>query len=246
MSTSPVGTLKSSKLFNSRLDIIEQRVIESVQSGDLDGILAVISDAESTLNAYRQRDGSTLLHLCAISAPFNLVKTILVSVDPNIQSFDGSTALHLASAAGRLSVVEALLETPNIDDTIKDNVGRTAVDVARSKPVETAFKFAQSKFVESILTSMHQAVSKGDIKTLQSCMASKRAKSLVDINAVNQAGDTILHRAVKGGKINVIKACLSLGADAFAKNRKGKMPIEMTSSDEIKRLLKEGIITIRR
>ncbi len=46
-----------------------------------------------------------------------------------------TTPLHLAASLGRAEVVELLLEQPEIDDTIRDDKGRTCKDVARGKDV---------------------------------------------------------------------------------------------------------------
>lgn len=45
----------------------------------------------------------------------------------------GTTALHLAASLGRAEIVSLLLEQPGIDDTLRDNLGRTCKDVAKGK-----------------------------------------------------------------------------------------------------------------
>lgn len=47
----------------------------------------------------------------------------------------GTTALHLAMSLGRTEVVSLLLDQPGIDDTLRDNHGRTCKDVAKGREV---------------------------------------------------------------------------------------------------------------
>lgn len=51
----------------------------------------------------------------------------------------GTTALHLAAALGRAEIVNLLLEQEGVDDTLLDNEGHGARDVARGKDVVRVF-----------------------------------------------------------------------------------------------------------
>jgi len=50
----------------------------------------------------------------------------------------GTTPLHLAASLGRLDVVNLLLEQDTIDDSLRDNQGKTCRDVARGKDIVRA------------------------------------------------------------------------------------------------------------
>ena len=50
----------------------------------------------------------------------------------------GTTPLHLAASLGRLDVVNLLLDQDSIDDSLRDNQGRTCRDVARGKDIVRA------------------------------------------------------------------------------------------------------------
>ena len=60
------------------------------------------------------------------------------AISPNAVYPLGSkmTPLHLASSLGRVDVVELLLEQSDVDDTLRDEKGRTCKEVARSKEVQ--------------------------------------------------------------------------------------------------------------
>ena len=52
----------------------------------------------------------------------------------------GTTALHLAASLSRTDVVNLLLEQEGIDDSLRDNQGRTCLEVARGKETIRAIK----------------------------------------------------------------------------------------------------------
>lgn len=196
-----------------------------------------------TFATYRLPDCSTLLHVSAAHGPATLTKKLLeTGIDVNARSTtDGSTALHIAASAGRLTTVELLLEVEGVDDTIRNNVEETALDLAQKKPVQAAFRYARSRFVDAQLRALYMAVQQNDPERLVQIMANSRARHLVDPNVLlDNTGETVLHRAVRTGKAELVKACLQIGSDPFAKNRKGKMPIEMTQVEAIRQILKDG------
>ena len=55
----------------------------------------------------------------------------------------GTTPLHLAASLGRLDVVNLLLDQEAIDDSLRDNQGRTCRDVARGRDVVRAIDGTQ-------------------------------------------------------------------------------------------------------
>ena len=56
--------------------------------------------------------------------------------DINARDPEGSTPLHLASQLGRTEIVMLLMSQSNIDDTVRNSQGRTALEVAKGS--ETA------------------------------------------------------------------------------------------------------------
>jgi ankyrin repeat protein len=220
---------------------VHERILSAVEEGVLEKLDLIAREVGTTLRDYRAPDGSTVLHYSASHGPAELTHALVkAGVGINVQRADGFTAIHIASAMGRLSTVETLLLAPQIDDTLKDNREHTAIEVSKSRHIEAAFQYARSCFVAATMAELFNAVQKGDADKIRKCMDSNRARNLVDINETDSSGETLLHRAVKSGKIELVQACLAAGADPFAKNRKGKLPLETTPSHEIKQLLKEG------
>lgn len=195
-----------------------------------------------SIKNYRQADGATLLHLSVLCGPADMTKELLLrGVDINAQTIvDKATALHMAASSGRLTTVELLLEALEVDDTIRDNADRTPLDLVQLKPLKMIFRYARSRFVQSTLDSLNRAVQQGQPQTIINIMKNHRAAVLVDVNTPDVAGETLLHRAAQLGRKDVVKACLQIGVNPFAKNRRGKMPLELCQSDEIRELLRQG------
>lgn len=228
--------------------IVDERALfEAISEGNLERIEELLREGRTSPSSFTTRDGSSLLHLAVTQGPTALTKALLeTGIDINLQrKIDGATALHLAAMAGRLSTVEMFLAHPNIDDTLRDAAGRTPLDFAkRNKPIETAFEYARNRFITTALISIQHAVQRGDLRRLNALMQTNRIRNLVDLNGLDAAGETLLHRAVKSGKAEMVSTCLQLGCDPFLKNRKGKLPMEVTSSEEIRQLLRQGTIII--
>ena len=89
---------------------------------------------------------------------------------------------------------------------------------------------------------MHNFVHKEDLNGFKGLFSgkSKRNLHLIDVNTPNSRGDSILHEAAKSGHLEMVQACLNLGADPFQKNRKGKIPVELAKKEAIKDILKAG------
>ena len=217
--------------------------MQAIAGGEIELIERALKEFESDFASYRQADGATLLHLSVVCGPAMLTKELLSrGIDVNAQTkTDKATALHMAVSSGRLTTVEVLLECEGgIDDTIRDSAGRTPLDLAHDKPIETAIRWARNKFVEKVVKQMHRLVQKGEAEKIRELMGERRAAELVDVNTPDRSGETILHKAAKSAKVELVKACLAVGANPFAKNRRGKLPIEMTTSEQVRNLLKHG------
>ncbi len=100
----------------------------------------------------------------------------------------------------------------------------------------------RSLHIANVSKQMHQFVQKQDLDGFKGLFGgkSKRNLHLIDVNCPNSRGDSILHEAVKTGNLEMVQACLNLGADPFQKSRKGKIAIELAKKDQIKEVLKSG------
>lgn len=106
--------------------------------GDLNTGAAALHLAIRCANgAYCAPDFQTRLTLTMGSPAVETVQLLLShrAISPNGTHPPGSgtTALHLAASLGRAEIVSLLLDHPGIDDTLRDNQGRTCKDAAKGK-----------------------------------------------------------------------------------------------------------------
>lgn len=110
-----------------------QKLIDTFNFHNYDSLL----HAESTKIDPRRVAGSkqtdlviTLLFACK-NGDFEAVRRLYVQGENlNVVDYDGRSALHLAASEGHVDIIKFLLSC-NVDYTIKDRWGRTALDDAR-------------------------------------------------------------------------------------------------------------------
>ena len=93
---------------------------------------------------------------------------------------------------------------------------------------------------EKTVKILFNLVHKQKIPEIQEIIANPRNLALINFNHSNSNGETILHIAARTENEEIVKICLKLGADPFMKNRRGKIPIELTRKQTIRDLLKQG------
>jgi ankyrin repeat protein len=163
--------------------------------------------------------------------------------------------LHLAASLGRLDVVNLLLEQENIDDSLRDNQGKTCRDVARGKDIVRAIDgtrlFGSTlhhlihrfdiKDSRSFLNATYRSLLRSYILSpvndppspaLISLLDSPRVK-FIDLSYLdNDSGTSLLHEAARHKDLRLIELAVRAGADVFVRNRKGKMAYEGTGKDD--------------
>lgn len=185
--------------------------------------------------------GGNLLHVIASFGVASLIPDLLnAGVKINEQNAEGDTALHVAARNGRLTVLDQLLPRPDLDDTIVNLQGLTPYHVAKNRQISTAIEYSRSIYINQKTREMHKIVAKGDVAALRAFFDNHRNKQVINIDSPDSHGDTILHVASKMDNASLVQACLDLGADAFFKNKKNKLPIELSKDDQVKAVLKDG------
>jgi len=72
------------------------------------------------------------IHSYAFSGNKEALLKCVKDIDVNIKNPFSWTALHIAAWVGDYDIVQSLIEQPNIISDIKDNRGRSPLDVAKS------------------------------------------------------------------------------------------------------------------
>ncbi|KAI0848137.1 oxysterol-binding protein [Daldinia vernicosa] len=238
------------------------RIVEALRSGNTAAISkAVRETSESGPRASTSSigganagplDDTTVLHLAIQCAEFDVVEYVLSDgagyIDVNARDKDGNTPLHVAATQGRAPVVRLLLEQKDINDAVANNQGKLPLDVARNPDIFQQLQLARTLFVQDKVKEVQELVQTGAYDTLGQVLEEPRVKTILDINSIElpcdpvtiQAGGTLLHEAARKRDTKLIQALLLHGADPFQRDRKGKLPQQVTNDDITKAMLKRS------
>ena len=241
------------------------RVYEALRKGDTTAISKAIREgatsgsgeerrgsASSTAGTGPSLEGTTLLHLAVQCADLPVIEYILGdpagSADLNTRDKDGNTPLHVASNLSRAPVVRLLLEQPDINDSVPNYEGKTPIDLAKNPEVFQQLQLAKSVFIDEHVKKVHQLVATSNYQELEKLLMDTHFQSAVDVNggelatdpATTQYGGTLLHEAARKRDGKLIQILLLNGADPFRRDRKGKLPQDVTKDDKTRALLKKS------
>jgi ankyrin repeat protein len=231
------------------------RLFETLRGGDSAIVAKVIRDtAEEPSHA--QVEGTSILHLAIQCAEPPVVEQILsaaaanlaANIDINAQDRDGNTPLHLASMLGRVSLVRLLLAQQTADGSILNYQGRSALELTRSSEIFQLLQVDRALFAESKVQAVHEYVLRRDYDGLERLLEDLRIQAVLDINggelasdpSTIESGGTLLHQAAKNKDLKLIQLLLLNGADPFRRDRKGKLPQDITKDDKTKAILKKS------
>lgn len=237
------------------------RIVEALRSGDTASISRAIREnadngPRASISSFSIQAGTlentTILHLAIQCAEQPVVEYVLSdgagSLDINARDKDGNTPLHIAAVQGRSQVVRLLLENKEINDAIANNQGRLPIDLARNPEIFQQLQLARSLFAENKIRQVQDLILHGDFKTLEQVLEEPRFRSVLDINSTEfasdpvtvQAGGTLLHEAARRKNTRLIQVLLLHGADPFRRDRKGKLPQDVTKDEITRAMLKKS------
>ena len=219
------------------------KIFELLRSGSTDAIATAIHHNSSL-------QGTTVLHLaiqCADPAVVEQVLSSSANLDINGQDKDGNTPMHLASKLGRASLVKLLLDHKADTSTINYQ-GESALDLARTPEIFQLLQLDRAMFVEGQIAKIHGLVAHGDYEGLERLLEDPRVSSTVDVNAMElasepstlESGGTLLHEAARKRDHKLIQLLLLNGADPFRRDKKGRLPKDVTKDDKTKAILKRS------
>lgn len=201
-------------------------------------------------------EGTTILHLAIQCADPAVVEQILsvakttpgASIDINARDRDGNTPLHLASMLGRPTTVRLLLDQPDVNDSLLNYQGRSALDLAKTPDIFQQLQLSRSLFVDATVKDVQKLVGKQDYDQLQATLEDSRVESVLDVNggelatdpSTVESGGTLLHEAARKRDTTLIQLLLIHGADPFRRDRRGKLPQDVTKDDRTRSILKKS------
>ncbi|KAK4245596.1 Oxysterol-binding protein-domain-containing protein [Corynascus novoguineensis] len=237
------------------------RIVEALRNGDTASISKAIRESAdngprmSTSSVTTQSgplEDTTILHLAIQCAEQPVVEYVLSdgagSLDINARDKDGNTPLHVAAAQGRTQVIRLLLENKDINDAIANHQGRLPIDLARNPDIFQQLQLSRSLFAENKVRQVQDLILHGELKVLEQVLEEPRFKTVLDINSPEfasepntvQSGGTLLHEAARRKNSRLIQVLLLHGADPFRRDRKGKLPQDVTKDEITRAMLKKS------
>ncbi|KAI4348271.1 hypothetical protein L6164_009008 [Bauhinia variegata] len=164
-----------------RLEMTNRAVHAAARGGNLKILKELLANCSDVL-AYRDAQGSTVLHAAAGRGQVEVVKYLVSSFDIiNSTDHHGNTALHVAASRGQLAAVEALLCASPSLISLKNNTGETFLHKAVSGFQNPGFRRLD-----------HQ------VELLKQLISGRNFHLGEIINVKNNEGRTALHLAVIG------------------------------------------------
>jgi hypothetical protein len=227
------------------------RLFEILRSGDTTAISKAIRESKEQDGTVAGSSGTTVLHLAIQCAEPQVVEYVLSSgdnIDINARDREGNTPLHLAAQLGRDVVVRELLNRPEIDDSIVNYRGQTPLDVARTPDIFQQLQLARSLFIDTKAKEIQDLVSRGDYEKLERLLEEPRVEGSLDVNSLElvtdtvtaQTGGTLLHEGARKKDTKLIQILLLHGADPFRRDKKGKLPQDVTKDDKTRAMVKKS------
>ena len=226
------------------------RLFEVLRSGDTNAISMAIKEAKDPAGTASLL-GTTILHLAIQCAEPQVVEYVLSAgddLDVNARDREGNTPLHLAAQLGRAPLIRELLNKPTLNDSIVNYRGQAALDLARTPEIFQQLQLARSLFIDQKTQEIQAVVSQGDHGKLEKILEEPRVEGIMDVNSLElvtdsvtaEAGGTLLHEGSRKKDIQLLQILLMHGADPFRRDKKGKLPQDVTKDDKTRAILKKS------
>lgn len=150
--------------------------------------------------------------------------------DAQLKDNFGLTALHLAAIYGHKKVLDFLLEEAG---STKDELcGNESASIQGYSPLHLALLHSKEDIVECLINAGADVNTRTSFKaTPLHFAATERSFAILiekgaEIDAKDNEGNTSLHYAIKGNKMEVVRALIKAGADVNTTNTKTQTPLD--------------------
>ena len=157
--------------------------------------------------------------------------------------YAGNSILHYAVWSGNLELVQYLLQSCNMNDSIKNNEGLTAMHIAAAGNYVDILKFMyqrrnllsfssspQEELSVSGMTAFHRAVQSGSYETVDYLLSNNNNNNsnnedYFDINMTICNGNTALHIACRHGFLSIVQCLIKYNAKVNIQNEYSITPL---------------------
>ncbi|OCF40792.1 oxysterol-binding protein [Kwoniella heveanensis CBS 569] len=167
---------------------------------------------------------------------------------PNLPVNSGSTttALHVACEIGRADVVELLLHDPRINDTIRDEQGRTALECAANAEVSSLVEESRTQLQLKYLARLAGYIS-SPLSSVEDSLAMVEflegpRTGILNLSALDErSGTSLLHEAARRRDLRLVELAVKRGADVFVRDKRGRRVLdgEKNADERIKVFLRQ-------
>ncbi len=211
-----------------------EKLFDAIRAGDRDAAQALL-DEDATLAAARDDSGVTPLLQALYQRKPELVE-VLRRAKRELDHFE-------AAAVGDVEQLAAALDTDPDAARAQAADGFTALHLAcyfGSAPAATLL-IERGADVAAVadnamrLQPIHCAAASGAFDC-----AAALLRAGANVNAKQHGGWTALHAAAKDGRPELVQLLIKHGADRSAENEDAKTPLDLTESDRVADLLRNG------
>lgn len=233
--------------------------VDNIDQTDGDGMTALMMAArDGTLPIVKlllkaganplaaDREGKTALHWTTWSGNALVGEALLdAGADINAQNREGQTPLMSMILARRSEAALRLIKREDIDISLTDRDGRTAMDLAAASSMPDVLSALMDRqrqtsgdngFLGMLrdnktpihlskdrygVNAMHQAARQGDLETLSLILSASDA----NVNERNDAGETPLLVATRSGAMGCVEKLLTVKADPNRPGKNGETPL---------------------
>lgn len=193
-------------------------------------IALVLIKSGAKLDLYTDEYGRNTLTWCCFYGNLDIVKYYInIGTNVNTKRLNGMSLLHEAAIGGHLNVVK-YLSTKGANVKAIDNLGRSPLDCTlenRAYDV-TLFLFKMNSPINTNYgedmggSFLSHALMDGQLEIAKYCL-----KNGFNVNAkLGYYSDSLLHNAVYGGHLNIIKYLISKNVDYNYINNRGWTPLD--------------------